>query len=58
MRAGLDGTPADAVARAAAVFAPALARHLGASLSGELPPAADPAAARAALERLAGAVPA
>ena len=57
-RAGLDGTPADAVARAAAVFAPALARHLGASLSGELPPAADPAAARAALERLAGAVPA
>jgi lipoyl(octanoyl) transferase len=50
--------PSDAVARAAAVFARALARHLDAPLAGDLPPAADPASARAALERLAGAVPA
>lgn len=45
----------DAVARAAAVFAPALAAHLGAQLSGALPPDADPAASRTALERLAAA---
>ena len=53
-----DRASIDAVARAAAVFAPALARHLGAELAGDLPPVADPASARAALERLAGAVPA
>jgi lipoyl(octanoyl) transferase len=52
------GSSTDTVARAASVFAPALARHLGASLQGDLPPAADPATARDALERLAGAVPA
>jgi lipoate-protein ligase B len=40
------------VAEAAAVFAPALARHLGCRLDGMLPPAADPAIERAALERL------
>jgi lipoyl(octanoyl) transferase len=48
----------DDVARAAAAFAPSLARHLGAPLAGDLPPAADPALERAAVERLAGAVPA
>jgi lipoyl(octanoyl) transferase len=48
----------DDVARAAAVFAPALARQLGATPAGELPPAADPDRERAALERLTGAVPA
>ncbi len=42
----------ESVARAAAVFAPAFGHHLGAPLVGDLPPAADPAAARAALERL------
>ena len=52
------GPSTDDVARAAAVFAPALARHLGAALDGDLPPAADPDAERAALERLADAVPA
>ena len=52
------GSSTDSVARAAAAFAPALARHLGASLAGDLPPAADSAAARAALDRLADAVPA
>jgi len=52
------GPSSDDVARAAAVFAPALARHLGAALDGDLPPAADPDAERAALERLADAVPA
>jgi lipoyl(octanoyl) transferase len=55
------GRPADpptteSVALAAAAFAPALARRLGASLTGGLPPDADPAAERAALGRLAGAV--
>ena len=40
------------VASAAAVFAPALARHLVAELGGALPPAADPAATLAELERL------
>ena len=40
------------VARAAAVFAPALARRLGAELEGALPPAADPALVRAELEVL------
>jgi lipoyl(octanoyl) transferase len=56
-----DGTTrpsTEAVARAAAAFGPSLARHLGATLDGDLPPATDPAAQRAALERLAGAVPA
>jgi lipoyl(octanoyl) transferase len=57
-RAHVDQGSTDAVARAAAVFAPALARHLGATLDGDLPPVADPALTRAALERLAGAVPA
>jgi lipoyl(octanoyl) transferase len=42
------------VAAAAAVFAPALAARLGASLAGILPPGADPAAELAAVERLAG----
>jgi lipoyl(octanoyl) transferase len=43
----------DAVAEAAATFAPALATALGdAPLHGVLPPHADPAAERAALERL------
>jgi lipoyl(octanoyl) transferase len=40
------------VARAAAAFAPALARHVGATLAGDLPPMADTAAERAALDRL------
>jgi lipoyl(octanoyl) transferase len=48
----------DSVARAATVFAQAFARRLAATLEGALPPDADPAAERAALERLAGAVPA
>ena len=52
------GSPTAVVASAAAVFGPALARHLGASLVGDLPPVADPADARAALDRLADAVPA
>ena len=52
------GSATDSVARAAAAFAPALARHLGASLDGDLPPAADATKARAALDRLADAVPA
>ncbi len=47
----------DAVADAAAVFAGELARHLGAALAGALPPRADAAAERAALDRLV-AVPA
>lgn len=46
----------DAVARAAAAFAPMLARRLGASLSGDLPPHADATAERSALERLAAPV--
>jgi lipoyl(octanoyl) transferase len=48
----------ESVARAAAVFAPALARALGAGLIGVLPPAADATAERAELERLLAAVPA
>lgn len=40
----------ESVARAAAVFAPALASAIGASLAGALPPAADPIAARAEME--------
>jgi lipoyl(octanoyl) transferase len=46
-----------AVAEAAAVFARALARHLGSGVRGSLPPDADPATERAALDRLV-AVPA
>ncbi len=42
----------ESVARAAAIFARALARHLQAPLSGMLPPDADPMAERAELERL------
>jgi lipoyl(octanoyl) transferase len=45
----------ESVARAAALFAPALARHVGATLAGDLPPASDAAAERAALDRLAAA---
>jgi lipoyl(octanoyl) transferase len=41
------------VAEAAAVFARAFAARIGAPLAGTLPPDADPAAERAALERLA-----
>jgi lipoyl(octanoyl) transferase len=48
----------ESVARAAAAFADAFARRLAAALEGALSPDADPAAERAALERLAGAVPA
>lgn len=48
----------ESVARAAAVFAERFARRLGAPLEGALPPDADPLAERAALDRLAGAVPA
>ena len=52
---GRDADPptTDDVARVAAVFAPALARHLDTRLAGALPPAADPAHERGALERLA-----
>jgi lipoyl(octanoyl) transferase len=46
------------VARAASAFAPAFAGRIGATLEGSLPPGADPATVRAALELLAGAVPA
>ncbi len=42
----------DSVARAAAVFAPALARRLGLDLVGDLPPAAEAAAERTALDAL------
>ena len=56
---GLDERPSTAsVERAAAAFAPAFAHRLGADLQGNLPPDADPAAEREALDRLAGAVPA
>ena len=48
----------DAVARAVPPFARALARRLEATLAGDLPPDADPAAELTSLERLAGAVPA
>jgi lipoyl(octanoyl) transferase len=45
-----DGPPStESVARAAAVFAPALARRLGLDLAGDLPPAAGAAAGRRAL---------
>jgi len=44
----------ESVARAATVFARALATHLGAPLDGPLPPAADAEAERAELERLVG----
>ncbi len=48
-----DARPStDEVARAAAVFAPALARALGARLDGALPLVADPAVVRAELEAL------
>ncbi len=53
-----DGRPRTAsVATAAAVFAPALARCLGAELRGALPPGADAAAERAALDELAVTAP-
>jgi lipoyl(octanoyl) transferase len=42
----------EGVARAASVFAPALACHLGADLEGELPPVSDPVVERRALEHL------
>ena len=47
----------ESVAAAAAAFAPALARRLGAELRGALPPAADGAAERAALDRLVATAP-
>ena len=51
-----DEAPTTAsVARAAAVFAPALARQLGAPVAGDLPPDADPALERASLQRLVAA---
>jgi lipoate-protein ligase B len=55
------GTPHEApsterVAQAAATFARALATSLGGTLTGMLPPDADPEAERAALERLAAPV--
>ena len=57
-RAGLPGADADAspttssVAEVAADFGPALARRLGATLVGDLPPCADAAGERLALEAL------
>ena len=51
--AGSDAAPTTAsVAEAAADFAPALARRLGATLVGALPPGADAAEGRRALEAL------
>jgi len=52
---GRRGEPpsTEAVAAAAAVFAPLLAGHLDAVLAGRLPPDADPSVERRALERLA-----
>ena len=44
--------PAESVAKAAAEFAGAFARALGATLTGALPPRADPARARLELEQL------
>jgi lipoyl(octanoyl) transferase len=44
--------PTESVAGAAAAFARALTRALGATLQGALPPRADPARARAELEQL------
>jgi lipoyl(octanoyl) transferase len=57
-RAGVPGAAEDAapstasVAEAAAIFAVALARHLGMALAGDLPPFADAAEERRALEAL------
>ena len=52
-RGEADGAPTTAsVAEAAAAFAPALASRLGFQLSGDLPPLADPATERRALEGL------
>jgi lipoyl(octanoyl) transferase len=51
--AASDVTPTtESVARAAAAFAPALARRLGLTLAGNLPPAADAAAELQALREL------
>jgi lipoyl(octanoyl) transferase len=53
---GLDDAPSTAtVGRAAAAFGRALAAHLGTTLRAALPPDADPAAARASLDRLVAA---
>ena len=50
-----EGSPTTAsVAEAAAAFAPALAMRLGLQLAGDLPPGADPADERRALEALVG----
>jgi len=46
-----EGTTLESVGRAARAFALAFGRALGAPISGELPPNADPAAARDRLER-------
>ena len=51
-RGGAAEPAVESVAAAAAAFARALARALGAPLLGSLPPSADPALARAELERL------
>ena len=57
-RAGVPGADGDAapdtasVADAAAIFAVALARRLGVALTGDLPPLADAAGERRALEAL------
>jgi lipoyl(octanoyl) transferase len=53
-----DEPSTESVARAAAAFGPSFASRLGATLDGIPPPDADPAAERAVVERLAGAVPA
>ena len=53
-RRGLTSPDAD-VPTAAAAFAPALARRLGTTLTGALPPDADPALERSGLERLVAA---
>jgi lipoyl(octanoyl) transferase len=49
---GDESPSTDAVAAAGAVFARALAMHLGADLGGTLPPDADPVAERGALDGL------
>jgi lipoyl(octanoyl) transferase len=50
-----EGSPTTAsVAEAVAAFAPALAMRLGLQLAGDLPPGADPADERRALEALVG----
>ena len=51
-RNGAAAPPAESVAKAAAEFAWALGRALGAPLTGTLPPRADPARARLELEQL------